>query len=612
MRPTAEPLVPPQTEACPVDQESGHTGGINLEWRDVECFVAEKKEMTRLRRVAKSALGLEGSPGRATKRIMSGASGFARSGEILAVMGPSGSGKTTLLNVLAQRPTLGSTGYWTGSMLLNGQTPWKDWEREMAYVMQKDIFYDDLKVRENLITTALLRLPYGWSKEHKLEYLDNMIADLGLEKVKDTKIGTAIDRGLSGGEVKRTSIANERLAMPRLFFLDEPLTGLDSTRAVDVMRNLRKMARGSGTTVMLTIHQPSSPLYECFDRLLLLGPGGRTAFFGDVAEAVRHFESIGRPVPTLWTPTDHYIELLSEDSTCNEVCEQWAKTKQPVPPAPSPRPPASSPMPPLHYQVRVLLPRSFLRIKRSYLNHTAYKLNVGVSLVFGLVYFGVGRNMPDKLNDYVGTVFFIVAHWSWNPLFQGLNNFPQDKEMLIKEKSSKAYSVGAYVLSQVIAEFPLLLVLPVLFFLVIWPMAGLYWQVLPSIFLLIVLNIQVCSALSMLISAVCLNPDNSIPAAIVVMVLEMCSGGYFADMRKLPWWVSWIRYLSLFFYTLGASTRLLIGLPYGEEVHEKAVARFSFSDLGFATELGALAVQAVVFRILAFLVLRFHKGLRFT
>merc|ERR1719454_706691 len=138
-----------------------------------------------------------------------------------------------------------------------------------------------------------------------MSYLDSKIKELGLQDVKNTKIGTATDRGLSGGEVKRASIANESLGLPRIFLLDEPLTGLDSSRAVDVMKNLKALAQDEGTTVMLTIHQPSSALYSCFDSLLMLGKGGRTAYFGPVSNAVPHFSKLGHPLPPLWAPSDH-------------------------------------------------------------------------------------------------------------------------------------------------------------------------------------------------------------------------------------------------------------------------------------------------------------------
>ena len=69
-------------------------------------------------------------------------------------------------------------------------------------VMQKDIFYDELSVYENLYPTAMLRLPYSWPASEKQRYLKNQIEAFGLTKVEDTRVGTAIKRGLSGGEVK--------------------------------------------------------------------------------------------------------------------------------------------------------------------------------------------------------------------------------------------------------------------------------------------------------------------------------------------------------------------------------------------------------------------------
>jgi len=588
----------------------GKRGGITLEWRDVQCWVAEKMEQGRVGKF----LGLDEREEREpTKHVLKGANGFAKAGEVLAVMGPSGSGKTTLLNVLANRPTLGKNGKWTGNMLLNGNEPWKDWERDMAYCMQKDIFYDELKVHENLKTTALLRLPSDWPKGAKLEYLDIMIQYLGLEKVRDTKIGTAVDRGLSGGEVKRTSIANESLALPRIFLLDEPLTGLDSSRAVDVMTSLQKMAREQGTTVMLTIHQPSSAIYATFDRLLLMGPGGRTAFCGEVSEAVPYFSKLGHTVPENWSPSDHFIELLMDETKRDAVCDAWVSAPLPeTPPERMPRPPSLTPMPSFTDQLRVLLPRSFKRIRRSYLKQLNWKLHIGLSIIWGFIYWGVGHKAHERITDFVGAIFFIVAHWSWTPLFQGLGNFPREKEMLTKERASKVYEIRSFFVSQVLAEAPVLLVFPVVFFAIIWPMAGLPPQVVVATFMMTALNIYVCSAMSMTISAICMDGDMAITTAIVVMVFQMCAGGYFADMRNLPPWVGWVRFTSVYYYSFGAILRLTVGVPYGEELHKQAVAKYSFSELGYFGEVMMELLMIAIFRLITYLQLRYTKKLRFS
>merc|ERR1712187_487239 len=109
---------------------------------------------------------------------------------------------------------------------------------------------------------------------------------------------------------------------------------------------------------------------------------------------------------------------------------------------------------------RVLLPRAFKRIQRSYLTMMNWKMQIGLALVWGFIYYGVGKSLSSRLTDFVGAGFFIVAHWSWTPLFQGLGNFPREKDMLTKERASKVYGIPAFFFSQVLAEAPVLLVFP--------------------------------------------------------------------------------------------------------------------------------------------------------
>jgi len=357
---------------------------------------------------------------------------------------------------------------------------------------------------------------------------------------------------------------------------------------------------------------PSSALYKCFDRLLLLGPGGRAAYFGTVENAVDYFSTIGHPVPHLWTPSDHFIELLAVPSTCKAVCDRWATEPQEPAPSKSERPQSFNPMPPLKYQVKALLPRASRRIRRSYLKQLNFKLHIALSLVWGFIYYGVGGGLPERLHDFIGAIFFVVAHWSWTPLFQGLGNFPREKEMLTKETASKTYDIGAYFSAQVLAEAPILNVLPLVFFVIVWPMSAFPWMVLPQVFFIVALNIQACASMSMLISATCMDEDVAIPAAIVIMVFEMCAGGYFADMRLLPWWIGWVRYTSIYYYSFGAIMRLTLLEPYGEEMHEQAISKYSFSELGYSLEILFLILMAIIFRIVAYAQLRFTKKLQFS
>jgi len=201
------------------------------------------------------------------KAILQNVSGVAKAGEILAIMGPSGSGKTTLLDVLA-----GRVAYQGGEVTLGARPMTKKLTRQVAYVRQEDLFFEDLSVRDQLTYTALLRLPRTWSRPRKDHEVEVVVGRLRLEKCANTPI-----RRISGGEKKRTNIGTELLTNARVVLLDEPTSGLDSTSAAALVRTLREVAAG-GKSVVTAIHQPSSEVFHrAFHRVLLLADG-RTVY----------------------------------------------------------------------------------------------------------------------------------------------------------------------------------------------------------------------------------------------------------------------------------------------------------------------------------------------
>lgn len=241
------------------------------------------------------AVKLKSKKGRDTeqKRILDRVTGYVPRGSFLAILGPSGAGKSSLLDILAGRE---KSGVVWGYHRMNG-TSVEHYKLQSAYVMQDDALLGNLTVFETLMFTLKLRLPSGSLRREEMESRAMaIITDLNLEKVTHHRVGTPLQRGISGGERRRLSIGIELVTNPRILFLDEPTTGLDSTNALRVMRALKHLCDKHQVTIVTTVHQPRSNIYRLFDRLLLLD-AGRTVYFGQAAGAVEYWRKLGYECP---------------------------------------------------------------------------------------------------------------------------------------------------------------------------------------------------------------------------------------------------------------------------------------------------------------------------
>ncbi|MFF6982909.1 FHA domain-containing protein [Streptomyces sp. NPDC008343] len=198
---------------------------------------------------------------------------------LLAVVGPSGAGKSTLLNALTgQRPAD------HGTVLYDGRDLYRDYaelRQRIGLVPQDDILHAQLTVRSALSYAAELRFPQDTAKAERRARVDEVIHELGLEQ----RAGQPV-HSLSGGQRKRVSVALELLTKPSLLFLDEPTSGLDPGMDRSVMNMLRGLA-DDGRTVIVVTHSVLS--LDICDRLLVLAPGGRIAYYGPPEEALLFF-----------------------------------------------------------------------------------------------------------------------------------------------------------------------------------------------------------------------------------------------------------------------------------------------------------------------------------
>ncbi|ETV71877.1 hypothetical protein H257_13012 [Aphanomyces astaci] len=369
--------------------------------------------------------------------ILRGVDGRASPGQFIIIMGPSGAGMTVGHN---QRPRL---------------------ERRVqsiaSYVMQDDVFYATLTVKEHLMFQAELRMGKAFNPEEREARVDYVIDELGLTKCRDSQIGGVTDvRGLSGGERKRLSFATEILTNPSLLFVDEPTSGLDSFMAESVVLQLQKLAR-EGRTVVATIHQPSSELFTLFDQLYLLS-GGHTIYNGKACDAVAYFASQGLQYPTYMNPTNYFLRQIivldpySDAATRMDVLVQaWQRHWN-----------AMNPTIEHHNmdtdvavfesgrlgtrgQLLLLCKRNVIRLVHNKLSFKArVAQNLFISTVVGLIYLQL-KKYQDGIQSFTRALFFMTVNQFIANGMPEFTNVPMELPIMIREYQGGLYQAWVYV-----------------------------------------------------------------------------------------------------------------------------------------------------------------------
>jgi ABC-type multidrug transport system ATPase subunit len=210
------------------------------------------------------------------------------SGKMIGIMGGSGAGKSTLLNVLNSNETPTK-----GEVLINGiniHTQKDKIEGVIGMVSQDDLLIEELTVFQNLFYNA--KLCFGNMSDAEItKIVDELLADLGLYEPRNLKVGSPLDKKISGGQRKRLNIALELIREPSVLFVDEPTSGLSSRDSENIMDLLKELAL-KGKLVFVVIHQPSSDIFKMFDKLLILDRGGFPIYNGNPVDAVVYFKKM--------------------------------------------------------------------------------------------------------------------------------------------------------------------------------------------------------------------------------------------------------------------------------------------------------------------------------
>ncbi|NXB71007.1 ABCG2 protein, partial [Donacobius atricapilla] len=517
------------------------------------------------------------------KEVLRDVNGIMKPG-LNAILGPTGSGKSSLLDILAARKDPRGL---SGDILINGAPQPANFKCTSGYVVQDDVVMGTLTVRENLKFSAALRLPKSVKEREKNERVNQIIKELGLSKVADSKVGTQFTRGVSGGERKRTNIGMELITDPAILFLDEPTTGLDASTANAVLLLLKRMSK-QGKTIIFSIHQPRYSIFRLFDNLTLLA-AGRVLYHGPAQKAIEHFQSIGYQCEPYNNPADFFLDIINGDSTAvamnkadesntaesTEECSEYDKTlaeqlaekysnsayyretKAHLESISSGNKKktkgffrqityANS----FFHQLKWVSRRTFKNLLGNPQASIAQLLVTALlGLIVGAIYFGLEENSAG-IQNRVGAMFFLTTNQCFSSV-TAIELFVVEKKIFIHEYISGYYRTSAYFVAKLIADLIPVRTLPsIIFTCIVYFMLGKY-GLKPTVeaFFIMMFSLMMVSYTATSMALAIATGQSVVSIANLLMtvtfVFMIIFSGLLVNLTSVMSWLSWLKYFSI-------------------------------------------------------------------
>eukprot|EP00062_Callorhinchus_milii_P001472 gi/632936635/ref/XP_007895567.1/ PREDICTED: ATP-binding cassette sub-family G member 2-like [Callorhinchus milii] len=552
--------------------------GSVVSFHNIEYFITSSSRLPCKRKVIK-------------KQILFGVNGILKPG-LNAILGPTGSGKSSLLDILAARKDPAGL---SGEVLIDGRDQPSNFKCISGYVVQDDVVMGTLTVKENLLFSAALRLPNSISFKEKEERVDQVISELGLTKVANSKVGTEMVRGVSGGERKRTNIGMELITEPPVLFLDEPTTGLDSSTANAVLILLKRLSR-RGRTIIFSIHQPRYSIFKLFDSLSLLA-SGRMVYHGPAKLALQYFSSIGYECEAFNNPADFFLDIINKDSTAvttNEKCasdlnhessvverkysadddveqvtpmaeqlselylksNHWQDVGETLKKIEASRDDKKSNkkkgqsityVTSFFHQLLWVSRRSFKNLVRSPEASFAQLAVIAVlGLIVGAIFFGVTLD-PSGIQNRIGALFFLTTNQCFTSV-SAVELFIRNKKLFVHEYTSGYYRISAYFLALLIGDLLPMRTLPgILFSCITYWLIG-YKPVVGNFFFFMLCLITVSYAATSMSLAISAGMDLVSIANLICticFVFMIIFSGLLVNLPSVVGWLSWLKYFSI-------------------------------------------------------------------
>ncbi|KAE8380034.1 P-loop containing nucleoside triphosphate hydrolase protein [Aspergillus bertholletiae] len=511
----------------------------------------------------------------APKTVLDGVDADMPSGSLTAIIGSSGSGKTSLLNLMAGRMGMAKATV-AGATTFNGDANIEN--IRSAYVMQEDVLIPTLTVRETLRYSADLRLPPPTTQEERHQIVEQVIMELSLKECADTRIGTNIHKGCSGGEKRRTSIGVQMLANPSVLFCDEPTTGLDATSAFQIIRTLKRLAQ-RGRTVVVSIHAPRSEIWSLFDNVILLARGS-VLYSGLSSRSLTYFESHSHILPPFVNPAEFLIDLAAIDNRTEELEEaslarveflksSWRTESKTGKDVQEPRkddekfkdsatraqdiPIARAVS--FSRQFRVLTSRTFKTTIRDPMGLAGSLFEaVSMGVISGWIFLQLDENQAG-IRSRQGSLYASSSLNGYLILLYEIYRLSIDIRQFDRERTEGVVGVPAFLLSRRAARLPLEdLPVPIIFAIIFYFMVG-YRLDVGQFFIFLVLTI-LTHYTAMTFAAVSISIARSFPGASLVgnlsFTVQSFACGYFVQSNQIPVYTRWLKWVSYTFYIFGA------------------------------------------------------------
>ncbi|EJD35710.1 hypothetical protein AURDEDRAFT_75031 [Auricularia subglabra TFB-10046 SS5] len=533
------------------------------------------------------------------RRILDHIDGWVKPGTLTALMGVSGAGKTTLLDVLATRVTMGVI---SGEMLVNGRPRDQSFQRKTGYVQQQDLHLETSTVREALEFSAILRQPAHIPQPEKVAYVDEVIRLLEMESYADAVVGVP-GEGLNVEQRKRLTIAVELVAKPELLlFFDEPTSGLDSQTAWSICQLMRKLAN-NGQAILCTIHQPSAVLIQEFDRLLFLAAGGKTVYFGEMGKnshtLVNYFEEKGaKPCPPDANPAEWMLEVIGAapgsvaDRDWHEVWNnsqeradvrrQLAQMKAELALVPDEAANKANTGQGTSIggdatyaaTMRTQFWQCYKRVNQQYWRSPTYIYSKIVlclvpALFIGFSFFKADNSQQGMQNQMFATfsIFMVFGNLvqQIHPLFVAQRSLYE-----ARERPARTYSWGAFMLAQILVEFPWMIFVATLTFFSWYYPIGLYRNAIPTdtvtergalMWLYLVAFFLFTGSFAFLTIVMTETAEAGSNLANLMFSLSLLFCGVLANSKGLGWWVWMYRVSPFTYYVSGILSTALAHAP---------------------------------------------------